>query len=80
MARGWESKSVEEQQSQATSSEPKAGPRPTPEQLTRQRQRQGLLLSRARVTQQLKAAQHPQHRQMLEAALADLDAQLARLG
>ncbi|MFZ0801051.1 MAG: hypothetical protein WAN70_02705 [Terriglobales bacterium] len=80
MARGWESKSVEEQQAQATSSLTKPGPRPTPDQLARQRQRQGLLLSRTRVTQQLKAAQNPQHRQMLEAALADLDAQLARPG
>lgn len=80
MARGWESKSVEEQQSQAGSSEPKPGPRPTPDQLIRQHQRDGLLLSRARVIQQLEAAQNTQHHQMLESALADLDAELARLG
>jgi hypothetical protein len=79
MARGWESKSVEEQQSEAVS-EPKSGPRPTPEQLTRERQRHGIRLSRARVMQQLEAAQNPSHRQMLESALADLEAQLARLG
>lgn len=79
MARGWESKSVEEQQSQANS-ETKKGPRPTPGQLTQQRQRQGLLLSRARVVQQLDAAQNAHHRQMLEGALADLDAKIARLG
>lgn len=80
MARGWESKSVEEQQSQAGSSSPKPGPRPTPDQLARQRRRQGLHLSRARVIQQLETAQNTQHRQMLESALADLDAKLARLG
>jgi hypothetical protein len=80
MARGWESKSVEEQQSQAVSPDSKPGSRPTRAQLTRQRQRQGLLLSRARVIQQLGATQKTQHRQMLEAALLDLDAQLARLG
>jgi hypothetical protein len=80
MARGWESKSVEEQQSQAASSGPKPGPRPTPAQLAQQRERHGLLLSRARVIQQLEASQNPQHRQILEAALTDLDAQLARLG
>ena len=80
MARGWESKSVEEQQSQAASSEPMPGPRPTPDQLMRQHQRNSLLLSRARVLQQLETAQNSQHRQMLEAALVDLDAQLARLG
>jgi hypothetical protein len=80
MARGWESKSVEEQQSQAASSEPKPRPRLTPDQLMRQHQRNGLLLSRTRVRQQLETAQNSQHRQMLEAALVDLDAQLARLG
>jgi hypothetical protein len=80
MARGWESKSVEEQQSQIPSPSPKPGPRPTPEQIARQRQRQGLLLSRAHVIQQLENAQNTHHRQMLEGALVDLDAQLARLG
>jgi len=80
MARGWESKSVEEQQAQAVSSSSrKMGPPPTPDQVTRQRQRHGLLLSRTRVIQQLEAAQNPQHRQMLQAALADLDARLSRL-
>jgi hypothetical protein len=80
MARGWESKSVEEQQSQAVSSKPQTGPQPTPDQLARQRQRQGFLLSRTRVRQQLETAQNAHHRHMLEGALADLDAQIARLG
>ena len=80
MARGWESKSVEEQQSQASSHGPKPGPRPTSDQLAHQRQRQGILLSRARVIQQLEAAQNTNHRHMLEIALAALDAQLAQLG
>jgi hypothetical protein len=79
MARGWESKSVEDQQSQAASSSIKTGPRPTADQLARQRQRQGLLLSRARVIQQLETAQNTHHRQMLQDALADLDAKLAQL-
>jgi len=38
------------------------------------------MLSRQRVLQQLQAAQNPRHRDMLRAALADLDAQLSRLG
>lgn len=80
MARGWESKSVEEQQSQAASSNPRPGPRSTPQELAHQRQRQGLLLSRARVLQQIETAHNTLHRQMLEAALVDLDAQIARLG
>jgi hypothetical protein len=32
------------------------------------------------VIQQLETAQNAQHRQMLESALADLDARIARLG
>jgi hypothetical protein len=79
MARGWESKSIEEQQSQASSSQ-QLGPRPTLDQLARLHQQQGLLLSRARVIQQLETAQNAQHREMLKAALVELDARLARLG
>ena len=80
MARGWESKAVEEQQaeSRAAKSAPKV--RLTPEQAAKQKQQQQLLLSRNHVLQQLGAAQNPLHRKMLEAALNDLDAQLARLG
>ena len=80
MARGWESKAVEEQQAEATSGSGPARVRLTPEQVTRQKHLQGLLLSRKRVLQQLQAAQNPFHRKMLETALDDLDTQLARLG
>ncbi|MGB7583321.1 MAG: hypothetical protein WBM11_00650 [Terriglobales bacterium] len=80
MARGWESKSVEEQQSQAAFAGKKPRAPSTPQELARQRERQGLRLSRARVMQQLETAQNTHHRQMLASALADLDAQLARLG
>lgn len=80
MARGWESKSVEQQQAEATAPSSKPRARLTPEQLANQRRKQGLLLSRQRVLQQLESAQNPNHRKMLETALADLDAQLAQLG
>jgi hypothetical protein len=79
VARGWESKSVEEQQAQAVSPSGPAPPPLTPAQIASQRQRTGLLLSRQRVLQQLEAAQNPRHRQILQSALADLDAHLARL-
>lgn len=79
MARGWESKSVEEQQAQAASNSTPAVPPLTPVQIAGQRQRQGIMLSRQRVLQQLETAQNPRHREMLRRALADLDAQLARL-
>jgi transposase len=51
----------------------------TPEQSAQQRQKQGLILARRHVLQQLEAAQNSRHRQMLEAAIADLDAQISRL-
>ncbi|MGD0513886.1 MAG: hypothetical protein ABSA29_11350 [Terriglobales bacterium] len=79
MARGWESKSVEDQQAQALSTPSPAGPPRSPAQIAHERQRQSLLLSRKNVLQQLEAAQNPRHREILDSALADLDAQIARL-
>jgi hypothetical protein len=79
VARGWESKSVEEQQSEAGTPSDPARPRLTPEQIAHRQRKQGLLLSRKRVEQQLQSAQHPQHREMLEAALSDLEARLRQL-
>jgi hypothetical protein len=80
MARGWESKSVEEQQSQATASPSPIKAQLTPEQIANRRKREGLLLSRKRVQQQIEVAQNPAHRKMLEDSLAELNARLARLG
>jgi hypothetical protein len=80
MARGWESKSVEDQQSEANSTPDKSKRQLTPEQKKREYLRNGLLLSRKRVVQQLTSTVNPQHRQMLETALADLDGKLQRLG
>ena len=79
MARGWGSKSVEEQQAEALTA-PRSAKLPlTPGQIASQRQKQGLTLSRQHVRQQLNAAQNPRHRELLQKSLADLDAQLARL-
>jgi len=58
----------------------KSKPQLTPEQLTHRREQDGLILTRKRVLQQMETAQHPQHRKMLENALAELDARLAKLG
>ncbi len=79
MARGWESKAVEQQQDEATRSSSPPKQSFSPEEAIKQRQRQGLTLSRQNVVQQLQRAKNPAHRQMLESALADLDAQLSRL-
>jgi hypothetical protein len=78
MARGWESKSVEEQQAAATATHELKQPL-TPEQKAIRQQSEALQLSRKRILQQLEAAQNPRHRQVLENALAELDSRLARL-
>jgi hypothetical protein len=79
MARGWESKSVEEQQS-AANTQVESKQRLTSQQAAQKQAREAIELSRRRVLQQLQAVQNPRHRQMLEIALAELDERLARLG
>jgi hypothetical protein len=75
MARGWESKSVEQQQEEASTQKTHRAAL-TPEQIQEQNRRRGLLMSRERIVQQLASASNPRHREMLEAALAELDKQL----
>jgi len=77
VARGWESKSVEQQQDEAGSKKDH-GEALTPEQIAERQRRQGLELSRQRILQQLQVACNPRHRQMLESALTELDKQLSR--
>jgi len=82
MARGWESKSVEQQQeevaAQRKSIRDKSARAPiSPDAQQRNRKREGLLLSRGSLAQQLQVASHPRHRQMLEKAIAELDRQLS---
>jgi hypothetical protein len=76
MARGWESKSVEEQQSEARTASPARRLR-SPEEVAREEKGYALKLSRSRIVQQLESAHNPNYRRMLEAALADLDRQLS---
>jgi hypothetical protein len=79
MARGFESKSVEEQQLEANrESNPRVAS--TPEEIEGRRKRDGLVLSRKHVQAQLNSATNPAHRRMLESALAELDRQIAELG
>jgi predicted component of type VI protein secretion system len=81
MARGWESKSVEQQQEEMAerrkSVRASISPSPSPKEQQRNRKREGLLLSRKRLTEQLQAAGNPRHRQMLEQSIAELDRQLS---
>jgi len=77
MARGWESKSVEQQQEEMSERQKTDGAPISPDEQQRNRKREGLLLSRKRLTQQLQAAYNPRHRQMLQQAIAELDRQLS---
>jgi hypothetical protein len=80
MARGWESKSVEDQQDQAARERAlQQTPALTPEAQARAQQRETLRLSRARSLAELQTACQPRHRALLEETLAHLDAQLAAL-
>jgi hypothetical protein len=79
MARGWESKSVEQQQEERSEQRRSARAPISPAEQQRNRKREGLLLSRQRLTQQLQAARNPRHGQMLEQAIAELDRQLSSL-
>jgi hypothetical protein len=78
MARGWESKSIESQQADAAADRVKKAA-PSPEAIAAESQRRELALARARVAANLERATAPAHRQMLERALADLDARIAAL-
>ncbi len=77
MARGWESKSVEQQQEEMAERKKTPGKAASPQQRERDRKRDGLRLSRQRLVQQLEVAQNPRHQEMLRQAIADLEKQLS---
>ena len=80
MARGWESKAVEGQVQEFESKESRTKKlQLTRDQLEIRRKIEILLLSRARVEKELQSSENPRYRQQLTHALADLDAQLAKL-
>ena len=69
MARGWESKSVEDQQSEfGKDSAAKREPR-SPEEEQRLAKRQAVELGRAHVQEQLKRSQNPRYTEMLNKEL-----------
>jgi hypothetical protein len=79
VARGWEGKSVEAQQAEATDKSSAPRPKLTPEAAARNRERETLRLSRQQVLQRLEGTQNERHRKLLQDALADLDEKLKRL-
>ena len=76
MARGWESKSVESQQTETFGRGPR---RDEPaEERDRRAKRESLELSRSRVSRELEGARTPVHRTALENALKFLDDELRK--
>ena len=80
MARGWESKDVESQvEANKIEKSPSETKQKTPEQLEKDRERQGLELSKKHILADLETATHPNHRKSLEAALEHLNAKIESL-
>ena len=82
MARGWESKSVDDQ---IAAAEAAAADRPatralTPAERERETRRTALRLARGRALQDLQAACDRRHRALLEQTIDHLDAELEQLG
>ncbi len=76
MARGWESKSIEDQQAEAERAAAEARRAPlTP----LQQRRETLLLAHSQLQNQLENVRHEAHRQMLLRSLQALDAELTQL-
>jgi len=79
MARGWESKSIEQQQDERQSDAQARGASRTPLTAAQQklaRERENLLLARKRLADQLPAAD-PRRLPMLRQSIAELDKQLS---
>jgi hypothetical protein len=79
MARGWESKSVEAQQSKAADKNSVAKPRLTRAEAAQVRDKEGLLLARTRILRQLESAASSRYRALLEESLKNLDDRLKLL-
>lgn len=82
MAKGWESKSVEEQQSLASQSPLTDAERErmSKERAERTRSLQALNLSRARVIQQVERCTNDRYRELLQKELDHLDSEIHKLG
>jgi hypothetical protein len=80
MARGWESKAVEADIETAESAGKDNGKeRLSPARIEVLRRREGLLLSRSRVLQDLETTRNERYRKMRQEMLAHLEEELAKL-
>jgi hypothetical protein len=79
MARGWESKSVEEQQSEFNKPGAAGKERLSEEARRRAAALQSLQLQRAHVAQEIEQSQNPRFRELKRQELVYLDSELSRL-
>jgi hypothetical protein len=77
MARGWESKSIEAQQEQASQKTTGSRAKMTAAEAVVFREKENLRLSRHNIVRQLESASNPRHRKLLEETLAALEEKLA---
>lgn len=78
VARGWESKSVEAQQAEASEKPQNQRPRLTSSEAAQQREAENLRLSRVRILRQIESTASPRYRALLQETLEDIDRRLDR--
>jgi len=80
MARGWESKSVEDQMEEARRSQAEPGRRvQSPEERERERKIEGLRLERSRLAEQLDRARSAAHQRMIQQSLKAIEEEIDTL-
>ncbi len=79
MARGWESKSVEDQLEERERSKREAAVPVSTEAPEHRHRREALELARSRLLEQMKSARSDAHRKMLETSLAAIETELDTL-
>ena len=80
MARGWESKAIEDQISAAEAKEEaRAKQALTESEIEHRKRKESLMLERARITREMQEGHKRRYLVLLERALAHVEAELARL-
>jgi len=80
MARGWESKGVEDQIGEAEAKKEARHKRTlTPDEIEHQQRKESLLQERSRIIREMERAYMRRHLVMLERGLAYIDAEIAKL-
>jgi hypothetical protein len=79
MARGWESKSVEQQIEDARMDSNQSSPIASEPDIELRIKQEGLMLQRARILQEMESARNPRYQEMLKQKLLYIDSQLSSL-